>query len=207
MARHFNYYDSWRNELLACQCGWRGTFEQGNVEYHNELIESECPNCSAIIALVVYPTAAEVERNEPHDSSFRRRVKEAEQRRAASQSLCLRSLQQLPEIGDLALGDLAFVLDWGFEEDGLGEKWTVIGRAREEIFRELAFWEGWRRYLEVADILKCKYGNRLLDLRPSDQSWLYLLGDSLVAGERIAQYRREHFPGAPGPVAGNSKGR
>jgi hypothetical protein len=80
----------------------------------------------------------------------------------------------------------------------------VIRKAGQEIFRELAFWEGWRRYLEVAAILKCKYGNQLLDLRPSGQSWLYLLGDSSVAGERIAQYRREHFPGAP-PMAGNRK--
>jgi hypothetical protein len=200
MARHFNYYDSWRNELLACDCGWRGTFEQGHVEHHNELMDSECPNCSAIIALVVYPTAAEVEQNEPHDSRFRRTVRKAEERQAGSKSLCLRSVEQLPEIRDPG-----FVLDWSFEEDGLGEKWTVIRKAGQEIFRELAFWEGWRRYLEIAAILKSKYGNRLLDLRPLDQSWLYLLGDSLVAGERIAQYRRDHFPGAPGPVAKNSK--
>lgn len=193
MARHFNYYDSWRNELLECHCGWRGTFEQGNVEHHNELMDSECPNCSAIIALVAYPTGAEVERNEAHDSPFRRSVRKAEQRQVASKSSCLRSVEQLPEIEDLE-----FVLEWSFEE-GLGEKWTVIRKAEQEVFRELAFWEGWSRYLEVAAILKCKYGERLLDLRPSGKSWLYLLGDSLVAGERIAQYRREHFPGAPEP--------
>jgi len=191
MARHFHYYDAWKTELLTCPCGWQGTFVQGNVEYYKELMDSECPNCSAIIALVLYPTAPEVEGNEPDDSSFRKRVKEAEQRRAAAKSSCLRSVGQLPEIQDPA-----FVLDWGFEEDGRGAKWTVIRKAGQEIFRELAFWEGWTRYLEVAAILKRKYGKRLLDLRPSDQSRVYLLGDSLVAGERIAQYRREHFPGA-----------
>jgi hypothetical protein len=191
MARHFNYYCPWKSELLTCPCGWRGTFEQGMVDYHKELLDSECPNCSTLVAVVHYPTGAEIERNEPRDGAFRRQVKEAEKRWSVFQSLRLQSPEQLPEIDDPE-----FVLNWDFAEDGLGEKWTVIRKESQEIFRELAFWEGWKRYCEVAAILKLKYGTRLLDLHPTEASLLYLLGDSFAASENIAQCRKACFPRA-----------
>jgi hypothetical protein len=39
-------------------------------------------------------------------------------------------------------------------------------------------------------ILKTKYGNRLRDLEPTQESYLYLLGDSLAADKKILQIRR-----------------
>ena len=44
MAKHFKYYDDWKSFILECpNCGWSGTFEQGAVEYYNELMD--CSDC------------------------------------------------------------------------------------------------------------------------------------------------------------------
>jgi hypothetical protein len=191
MARHFNYYDSWRTEPLSCTCGWSGTFEQGLVETRDTLMESECPRCSTLVALVVYPTAQEVEQNEPEGSEFRQQVRQAKRREAGFAAVSLQKMEQLPEISAPE-----FFLEWGFEADALDEKWTVLRLGAQEIFREPALWEGWRRYLEVAGICSQRYGSRLRDLRPTDESMVYLLGDSLSAAEKIAEFRKVNFSGS-----------
>jgi len=188
MARHFNYYDPWRTELLSCDCGWSGTFEGGLVEYHDGLMDCACPRCSSMLALVLYPTVEEVESNEPADSQFKKHVLEAMRRQAAFAVIRLNSPEQLPEIAGSG-----FSLEWDFETDGLDEKWTVLRKDSQEIFRELAFWEGWRRYMEVAAICRQKYGARLTDLRPTGRSLLYLLGDSRSAADKIAEFRKANF--------------
>jgi len=189
MARHFNYYDPWRTELLYCNCGWSGTFEQGLVEAHSSLMDSECPRCSTLIALVLYPTAEEIEQHEPDSSGFKQRVRQAGRRLEALRTLGLKSTEQLPEVSARE-----FFLEWDFETDGLDDKWTVLRHAGGEIFREPAFWEGWQRYMEVAAICQQKYAFRLKDLRPTERSLLYLLGDSLSAAGKIAEFRRINFP-------------
>jgi hypothetical protein len=66
------------------------------------------------------------------------------------------------------------------------------------IWKELAFWEGFERFGEVAMLLKAKYGNRLRDLEPTQESYLYLLGDSLSAEEKIRQLRKTLGAGEQG---------
>ena len=67
-ARHFGFYDDWKNELLTCPtCGWVGNFEQGSVEYHDELMDSSCPACpypdAPMLAIVTFPTMEETAAN------------------------------------------------------------------------------------------------------------------------------------------------
>ena len=67
-ARHFDYYSNWKTEVLTCpKCGWTGTFEQGSVEYYEELMDCSCPVCSwpeaPMLAIVSYPTMEETEAN------------------------------------------------------------------------------------------------------------------------------------------------
>ena len=46
MARHFELSDDWKNEILTCpSCGWQGTFNEGDVEFHADVIDSSCPVC------------------------------------------------------------------------------------------------------------------------------------------------------------------
>jgi len=67
-AKHFGYYDDWKTATLTCpKCGWSGTFEQGTVEHHNDLMDSSCPACdcldSPMLAIVSYPTIADSRAN------------------------------------------------------------------------------------------------------------------------------------------------
>ena len=60
-AQRFNYFDDWKTEILECpKCHWRGTFEQGSVEYYYELMDCSCPKChvfgTRMLAIVSYPT-------------------------------------------------------------------------------------------------------------------------------------------------------
>jgi hypothetical protein len=46
-AKQFNYFDDWKNEVLECpKCHWRGTFEEGCVNYYDEFMECYCPMCN-----------------------------------------------------------------------------------------------------------------------------------------------------------------
>jgi hypothetical protein len=60
MAKKFGYFDNWKTEILHCnRCGWTGTFDQGVVEYHEQLMDSSCPVCdffeAPMLAIVGYP--------------------------------------------------------------------------------------------------------------------------------------------------------
>ena len=62
MAMIYNYNDDWKNEILKCpKCGWEGTFEQGSVEHHQDLMDCSCPDCdyleTPMLAIVSYPTS------------------------------------------------------------------------------------------------------------------------------------------------------
>jgi hypothetical protein len=69
-ARHFDHYfdDLWKTEVLECpKCHWLGTFEQGTVEYFDQLMDCHCPRCSSLeapmLAIVSYPTLEELRAN------------------------------------------------------------------------------------------------------------------------------------------------
>ncbi len=59
MARHFESGDAWETTALVCpNCGWTGTFNQGDVEFYEALMDSSCPKCpwpdDPILAIVTY---------------------------------------------------------------------------------------------------------------------------------------------------------
>ena len=61
MAKIYQYKDNWKTDLLKCpKCGWEGTFEEGSVELHQELMDCSCPECdymdAPMLAIVNYPT-------------------------------------------------------------------------------------------------------------------------------------------------------
>ena len=61
-ARHFSYYSEWEAEILTCpKCSWQGTFNEGDTELYEELMDSSCPQCdeAPMLAIVSYPTLEE----------------------------------------------------------------------------------------------------------------------------------------------------
>jgi hypothetical protein len=91
----------------------------------------------------------------------------------------LRETTQLP---DLDGGRL--VIDWDFEERD-NEQWTLLRHGDREIWRELAYYEGYLRFAEVFGILRERYGPRLAEVRPTPASGTYLYGDKFSARATI----------------------
>lgn len=193
MAQHLSYYDDWKISVLTCpKCGWTGRFEEGVVEYYNELCDCSCPNCewpdSPMLAIVSYPTIDESRKNwNKLSESERKEVKDIERFQTDFKRRKLRKSSQLPEINSAS-----FVLEWDFRDDDSQEE-TLIKYGETIIFAELAFWEGYTRYIAVAKIIRARYGTAVHDLVPTYNSLLYLYGDVLASPDIVAAARKKIF--------------
>ena len=191
MAKHFHYFDDWKAPILECpNCGWRGTFEQGDVEYYQDVMDSSCPACDVfeapILAIVSYPTHEEAEAILDKLSQLdRESVMRQTSRWERWKKRCLKDATELPELA----GD-NFELTWDFEKDD-EDVFTIIRYGDRELWRELALYEGYKRFIEVLSILKSRYGLRLVDVVPTERSKLYLYGDRLSAPEKVDEAREE----------------
>jgi hypothetical protein len=189
MTTQFEYYDDWKTPILECaQCGWKGTFEQGAVDYFGEVMDSSCPGCEKMLAIVSYPSSEETEANMDKLTGQENREFSARKRFLAEwEASSLKSADQLPD-----LEDPAFTLVWDMvgREEGCERLYTVLRHGEQEIWRELACYEGYERFQEIVKILKAKYGHRLLGVVPTEASTLYLYGDRLAAIKIVEDIRK-----------------
>ncbi len=198
MAQLFGYYDDWKSAVLECpRCGWKGTFDQGSVDYYDERMDSSCPRCDGLdapmLAIVSYPTAEESRANWGKLSDEERRhVAKIERFQADFAARKLRDPSQLPTIASPS-----FILHWDFAG---AEPYceTLIKHGETIIFREPAVYQGYERFIEVAKILRDRYGSALCDLIPTDRSATYLYGDRLPSPQIVAEARRKIFSNATG---------
>jgi hypothetical protein len=189
MTTQFKYYDNWKTQVLECaQCGWRGTFEQGAVDYFGEVMDSSCPGCTKMLAIVSYPTNAETEANmDKLTDQEKREFSDRKRFLVEWEEASLKSADQLPD-----LEGPAFTLVWDMvgREKGHERLYTVLRHGEQEIWRERACYEGYERFREIVEILKVKFGHRLLDVVPTDASTRYLYGDKLYAHKIIQDIRK-----------------
>ena len=69
-----------------------------------------------------------------------------------------------------------------------------------EIWRERAFFEDYKRFPEVVDLLMARYGTRLKDVVPTGAASFFRWGDSLAAGAVIKETpARVHAAADPPP--------
>lgn len=185
LARTFSYFDDWRRQELRCDCGWCGPLHLDQAEPHESLMEFCCPECDTSLVIVTYPTDDEAfKRLDELPRSERASVLKRQQFLEEAGRLSLQHPEQLP-----ALEDDELELQWDFLTEG-ETRFTIIRHGATVVWRELAFWEGTERFEEVAMILKARYGSRLLDLVPTEASYLYLYGDELSAPSTVKQVRK-----------------
>ena len=146
-AQIFKYYDDWKSEIFTCpKCGWTGTFEDGSVEYYDELMDCSCPKCpvfsAPMLAIVSYPTEAETEANWVKLSEFEKAShRYGKLHREAFELTSLKSETELPDI-DMS----SVVLTWDIVGEGsIGS--TVIWHGEKEIWREIACFEAMEEIL------------------------------------------------------------
>lgn len=181
-AKHLLYWDYDPEAELVCgDCGWTGPGGLG--EMFAERFDVSCPRCDRMLLIVSFPTLeetrqaaaagnvlaqAELPNAESADARWRRAVE-----------LQLEEPEQLPELPGAALQ-----IDWDFETHD-DEIWTVLRHDGTEIWRELAFYDGYERFETVFRLLRKRYGGRLAEVRPTPESKFYLFGDSLGAPRMI----------------------
>ena len=160
-ARRFNYFDDYKAEILDCpKCHWFGTFEQGSVEYYAELMDCHCPKCdfrnTPMLAIVSYPTLEELRANQDKPG-----IRECVERIDAGLDKFARERlqdpEQLPKIDEEN-----FTLVWDNDHSNPDDRRTLIKGGDTVIFSEPARWEEYERFEEVAEILKERYGNRII---------------------------------------------
>ena len=178
-------YEDWRGASWTCKaCGWLGLGELLlDGEVFSDLMEMDCPKCAKLVAVISFPTYAEAQ-------NVWSRVPEADRamlelvnaRHQEFNRLKLKTPDQLP---DLDADEL--LLDWDHVDQD--QALTVIRHEGRDLWNEPAVYEGFHRFEEVLAILKLKYGGRLIDLRPTTTSQLYLYGDKIWASGWVNKVR------------------
>ncbi len=185
-----NYYDNWRAEDYECAvCKWHGdgaALKQGEVT--GEYFELQCPRCSEVVTIVMNPTIEESRSNwDKLSEADRRQVEAIEKHRADFEADRLSESSILPDIG----AD-SFTLSWDFHHAGFGST-TLIKHGDKVIFEEPAIYEGYERFIDVAEILRARYGPALRDLIPTEGSQMYLYGDRLGSPGTVEEARKRIF--------------
>lgn len=185
MARDFKYYDNWQSADLKCpQCGWAGTFEQGDIGCYRELMDCSCPVCDTLLAVVSYPTTEESEANWDKLSEREKEEVIAHKRFLSDfESASLKPDDELPHLEGTSI-----IISWDFVEHA-SDCFTVLKCGEREIWREPAVYEGSTRFEEVVRILIIKYGARLADVVPTPASEYYLYGDDYHAPDAVQAIR------------------
>jgi hypothetical protein len=137
---------------------------------------------------VLHPTIQESRANWDKVSEWdRKQIEAAEARHADFARRKPREPSQLPDIPDPS-----FILHWDLSDDG-SRRETLIKHGDNVIFAEPAFYEGTWRFIEVAQILRSRYGVGLRDLIPTKASELYLYGDETASPAIVAETRERTF--------------
>jgi hypothetical protein len=157
-------------------------------DYNYECAERLCPVCEECITVVLHPTFEEARANWDKVSEWdRKNIKAAEAFQAEFKRRKLREPAQLPDIAEPS-----FTLSWDFVDEG-SHRETLIKCGEKIIFAEPALWEGYERFVEVAEILRARYGAALCDLMPTAVSELYLYGDYSGSSRVVAAARKRIF--------------
>jgi len=185
-----NYYDNWRDEEFDYpHCKWHGPGSALSLgDYNYECAERLCPVCEECITVVLHPTFEEARANWDKVSEWdRKNIAAAEAFQTEFKRRKLREPAQLP-----AIAEPSFTLSWDFVDEG-SRRETLIKCGEKIIFGEPALWEGYKRFVEVAEILRSRYGAALRDLIATKASELYLYGDALGSDRVVAAARERIF--------------
>lgn len=187
-AKCLKFWEYDREAPLTCpSCGWIGR-AAANEDHHDDLIDVCCPECDRVLLIVSFPTISEpraaAAAGNPRAQAELRNVDVVDVFHVRAQQAELKHPSQLTTLE----GDRLLIV-WDFEEHDDG-KWTVLRHNGQEIWRELAYYEGYERFAVVLGILRERYGTRLLEVQPTPASGLYLYGDDLSAPMIVARLNK-----------------
>ena len=157
------YFDFATTQVKCDRCGWAGRGEQ---TLEDEEIASgsgylyACPRCGFLIGVCRYPTLEELRANQDRLSEKDRQgMDRIETRLERFEAVKLNDPRLLPDIESGS-----FVVEWAIEVDDDGEHWTLLRQNGRLLWCEIAFYEGAWRFVEVALLLKQRYGRALREI-------------------------------------------
>lgn len=182
-SKHRSYWDYDPEEMLTCEsCGWQGP--ANDSEPFDACLEVYCGECGRRLLLVSYPTPAETRvAAKAGNQKAQRELQYVEQREeflTRADDLALKRPDQLPDLDGTEIR-----IAWDYERGDDGEGWTILRHNGREIWRELAYFEGYPRFGVVFEILHERYGSRLAAVEPTEASLICLYGDKCSAPDAL----------------------
>lgn len=190
VGKVFKYYSNWQHEVFTCsECGWTGTVGFEDLEVGDVAAIIECPKCYRSLGVVLFPNLQETKEaaatgNEEAIKAlpgFEARINDNWELLDRFDQEKLGSADQLPNLDGESLE-----FDWDFEKGEDGEFYQVI-RARDvEVWKELAFFNNIRRFEEIKELLRARYGTRFKNLTPTQASIEWVSGDNFQKAMQIS---------------------
>jgi len=172
------YYKYKTQDYTCKKCRWIGTGEQtedGEI-ICGDSFEVNCPRCYNLLDIVIFPTLDEMLKYGTKDDKQRARVRQEFLNTVREKEL--KASVQLPDIDENEI-----IITLCEENSNIVLFWND-----NEIWREIRTYEYYTRYLQLGEILKEKYGERLADFKT--EYTLYLGGDSLSAFDEVRKFRK-----------------
>jgi len=188
MAQFYNYKTKKSYEELdfSCKkCDWSGTGKEASEgDGFSDGFPILCPKCRAYIEwidvmvshedIMTYGSEEQKAR-ELKRIAFINRIRTTE----------LRSPDQLP---DIDADEIIITLQEIESTEADSDDYIVLYWNEQELWRGIRSFEYYDRYLAFGEILKEKYGKRLIDFEA--ELTVYLGGDSLSAFRKVREFRK-----------------
>ena len=213
LPRYYRYKEI---EFSCKKCKWKGKGSEADDDADDYGMPILCPKCYENVGYVMYPTQDEVlefgsEKDKEGVRKRRKFVKEAEESKLKPDPFSKKDTKEIVKDLKTILGKdmskfivdkvditlpkidskVPFKLKWSLVRDDQ-KRYTVVMHENQEIWRELAYYEGYYRFGDVAKILQNFYGvERMKDLIPMPNSELYLYGDALRSLDYVEEIRGE----------------
>ncbi len=183
--------DPWQDLLCRCpHCGQETLGKDLHLgDVHETLFSRDCPACGNTVVTIERPLVNDMLANIDNLSpEIQEEVRSFAEQCAQWQKTKLHCVEQLPEI---ALDHIVLVWDADYHGDDTTEWNTeiVIRCGEREIYRGPSSWEYYDYFTDACKVLRCKYGDRLHDVIPTERTFNAIWGDKLRAPEIVDALR------------------
>jgi len=186
------WFDEWKSMLLKCnKCDWHGKVDKSVVEPVDTSSatsgEFRCPKCSHLLLNVDYSASQEemLANWNTLNASAKKVILSNPERLERMKEDRLKFPSELPDL-QYSLNYLTWKLDWGRD----GEVTYSIWQGIRFIWVQLAEWGGYAEFVRIADIIRERYGYRIVDIKPTPEALGFLVGDDPKGKQEIEHARR-----------------
>jgi len=179
------FYEYKKHHFSCEKCKWIGVGEQtdGGDIINWESIEILCPKCYNLLAMIMLPTFEETMKygTDREKADVQKRQNFVKRLHSSYLANC----DQLPDI------DADKIIIALCEEEPISKNidgHIILCYGGKEIWREVRSFEYYPRYLKLGELLKEKYGERLVDFEV--EYTVHLGGDFLNAFDKVDEFRK-----------------